>query len=153
MSKQLNLKTYLRIDLMKHKLINVVGDLEAIPLAGESIDHILLWHVLEHIQNDHSVIKEMHRVLRNGGSILVSVPIFPPDRVKTFEDPAVTREHYEDLYGHSDHVRACGLDYGDRFKAAGFLVRELRVKDLPTQADTAFYGLSASHVAWCCTKV
>src|SRR6266550_307327 len=152
-SKQLKLKKYLRFDLeKKKKLINLVGDLEAIPLVSESIDHILIWHVLEHIHNDHAVIKEMRRVLRNGGSIIVSVPIFPPDRVQTLEDPAVPRENYQDIYGHFDHVRACGLDYADRFRAAGFKVRELRVKTLPKQSDTELYGLSASHVAWCCTK-
>ena len=51
-----------RVSRRRH-VLDVV--LKAIPLAGESIDHILLWHVLEHIQNDHSVIKEMHRVLRH----------------------------------------------------------------------------------------
>jgi|SRR6266550_3334419 len=56
------------------------------------------------------------------------------------------------FYNHFDHVWACGLDYGDRFTAAGFKVRELRVKTLPKQSDTELYGLSASHVAWCCTK-
>jgi len=152
-SKQLKLKKYLRFDLNRKKLINLVGDLEAIPLVSESIDHILIWHVLEHIHNDHLVIKEMRRVLRNGGSMIVSVPIFPPDRFQTLEDPAVTRENYQDVYGHFDHVRACGLDYADRFKAAGFNVKELRVKTLPKQSDTELYGLSASHVAWCCTKV
>ena len=153
LSKHLKLKEYLRFDLRKHTLINLVGDLEKIPLVSESIDYILIWHVLEHIPNDHSVIQEMRRVLRNGGSVIVSVPIFPPDRVQTFEDPTMTRENYQDAYGHFDHVRACGLDYGDRFKAAGFKVRELRVKTLPKQSDTELYGLSASHVAWCCTKV
>jgi len=152
-SKQLRLKTYLRFDLSKHRLINLVGDLEKIPLVSESIDYVLIWHVLEHIPNDHSVIHEIHRVLRNGGSAVVSVPIFPPDRVQTFEDPTLARENYQDAYGHFDHVRACGLDYGDRFQAAGFHVRELRVKTLPKQSDTELYGLSASHVAWCCTKV
>lgn len=151
-SRQLGLKTYLRFDLRKHRLINLVGDLEEIPLVSKSIDYVLIWHVLEHIPNDHSVIKELHRVLRNGGSAIVSVPIFPPDRIKTFEDPTVTSDNYQDVYGHVDHVRACGSDYGDRFRMAGFQVKELRVKDLPIKSDTEFYGLSASHIAWCCTK-
>ena len=116
-SKQLKLKKYLGFDLKEKKnLTNLVGDLEAIPLVSETIDYILIWHVLEHIHNDHSVIKEMRRVLRNGGSIIVSVPIFPPDRVQTLEDPSVPRENYQDAYGHFDHVRACGLDYGDRLR-------------------------------------
>jgi len=152
-SRQLRLKKYLRFDLNKHPLINLVGDLEKIPLVSESIDHVLMWHVLEHIPNDLAVIPEIHRVLRNGGNVLLSVPIFPPHREHTFEDPNVTRENYQEVYGHFDHVRACGLDYADRFQAAGFQVRELRVNDLPKQSDEKFYGLSASHVAWCCTKI
>jgi SAM-dependent methyltransferase len=152
-SKELRLKTYLRFNLTKHGLINLVGNLEKIPLVSESIDYVLIWHVLEHIPNDQSVIHEIHRVLRNGGSVIVSVPITPPDRAHTFEDPTLARENYEDVYGHFDHVRACGLDYGNRFQAAGFHVKELRVKELPKKSDAEFYGLSASHVAWCCTKV
>jgi SAM-dependent methyltransferase len=151
-SKQFKLREYLRVDLKKHKLINLVADLEAIPLLSESIDHILLWHVLEHIHNDRAVIAEMHRVLRKGGGVLVSVPIFPPDRERTFEDSSVKRENYQEVYGHFDHVRACGSDYGDRFKASGFSVRELRVKNLPNDSDLEFYGLSENHIAWYCTK-
>jgi SAM-dependent methyltransferase len=150
--KSLHPKLYLRLNLYCSPNTNFVGDLTKLPFLTESIDFIILWHVLEHIKDDHAAIAEIYRVLRRGGNALISVPIYPPGREATFEEPGESLSHrYLELYGHHDHVRACGLDYCKRFIKQGFIVKELRTQDTLTPEFYRF-GLSAKHVVWCCHK-
>jgi SAM-dependent methyltransferase len=44
-------------------------------IENSSVDLIIVFHVLEHIQNDELAIKESYRVMKPGGSMLISVPI------------------------------------------------------------------------------
>jgi SAM-dependent methyltransferase len=47
---------------------------EALPLAGETMDVITFFEVLEHVENERRFLEEVHRVLKPGGLILLSVP-------------------------------------------------------------------------------
>jgi SAM-dependent methyltransferase len=49
-------------------------DGENIPMPNESVNLILCTEVLEHIATPEKIIKEMHRVLENDGSALISIP-------------------------------------------------------------------------------
>lgn len=148
-------KLYLRADICTNMVPNILCDAHHMPFATESVDVVIAWHVLEHVPDDRRVLREMRRVLRRGGRCLVSVPIYPAGRSTTYENATVPRAKFEEVYGHPDHVRACGLDYGDRLSESGFVVRELRVKDIARtgeQGDIVHYGLSQNHVAWCGVK-
>lgn len=39
-------------------------------------DQIVIWHVLEHVPNPREVMQEIHRILKPGGRVAVSVPNF-----------------------------------------------------------------------------
>jgi SAM-dependent methyltransferase len=54
--------------------IDVVGDLAAIPFRDQSFDAVINVVVLEHTRQPHQVVREMGRVLRNGGRMLIVVP-------------------------------------------------------------------------------
>jgi 2-polyprenyl-3-methyl-5-hydroxy-6-metoxy-1,4-benzoquinol methylase len=45
-------------------------------LEGHSFDVITMWHVLEHVPNLDSQIKELKRLLKPNGSLIVAVPNF-----------------------------------------------------------------------------
>lgn len=45
-----------------------------IPLKNSSIDFICLLDVIEHIYNTKTTIKELHRILKPGGKILITTP-------------------------------------------------------------------------------
>lgn len=52
----------------------LIGSGERIALPGESCDLVTLWDVLEHVPDPSGTLSEGHRLLRNGGAIIFSVP-------------------------------------------------------------------------------
>ena len=57
---------------------DVVHDLNALPypFADNTFDSIKAFHVLEHLDKPFNIMKEMHRILKPGGQLLVKVPHF-----------------------------------------------------------------------------
>lgn len=138
---------YDRLDIQKKKHVNLVQDLTKTDIKDEQYDFILIWHVLEHIPNDVVAISEMYRMLKPNGKLLVSVPIYPNENPKTYEDTAIERRDFERIHGHDDHCRSCGLDYYGRFEKIGFKTSTLHVKDLNHDIKNKF-GLSNNHTVW-----
>lgn len=53
------------------------GDIRALPLADASVDLLLATDVIEHVDDDKRAVAEIRRVLRPGGTALITVPAFP----------------------------------------------------------------------------
>jgi SAM-dependent methyltransferase len=64
--------TNLNIDRFAN--VDVVGDAYALPYADESVDSILCWAVIEHLETPERAVAEMHRVLKPGGLALFNTP-------------------------------------------------------------------------------
>ena len=47
-----------------------------IPCGDNSVDMIHCYHFLEHIQNTHFILREIHRVLRVNGHVNIVVPYY-----------------------------------------------------------------------------
>jgi SAM-dependent methyltransferase len=69
---------YVNVDFHGHVNIDVQHDLNSIPypFADNSFDHVLASHVLEHLDRPFVVMKELHRILKPGGTLIVKVPHF-----------------------------------------------------------------------------
>jgi predicted SAM-dependent methyltransferase len=107
-------------------LARVKMDIHEIPFETNHFDVVMCNHVLEHVEDDISAMKEVYRVLRPGGWAIMQVPFFSPIPEKTWEDPAITEpKAREKAFGQDDHVRMYGRDYGDRLRSAGFEVSEI----------------------------
>lgn len=52
------------------------GSIESAPFASEGFDLALALDVIEHVPDDLAALGELYRVLRPGGSVLVTVPAF-----------------------------------------------------------------------------
>ena len=53
-----------------------LGAIETLSLPDGSFDAVTLWHVLEHVATPGTMLDAIHKVLRPGGILLVSVPNF-----------------------------------------------------------------------------
>lgn len=57
---------------------DVFGDAQRLPLQSDSVDHVLLLDVLEHLPRPADCLSDIHRVLRPGGQLIIQVPFIYP---------------------------------------------------------------------------
>lgn len=62
----------MEIDGQKVDVINL--DHDALPYADNAFDLITFTEVIEHVENHRAVLREIHRVLKPGGLLLVTTP-------------------------------------------------------------------------------
>lgn len=52
------------------------GDINMLPLRSNSVGIVIAMDILEHLENDSKVIKEIYRVLKRNGVLFLTVPAF-----------------------------------------------------------------------------
>ena len=62
------------LDIDESAHVHVVNRSEGVPFADESFEAVLLEYVLEHVGPIESLLDEVVRVLKPGGSVLITVP-------------------------------------------------------------------------------
>lgn len=70
--------TYRVLDPVPTYHPDIVGDVMALPLPDASEDAIICLAVLEHVPRPWDAMREMHRVLKPGGSLFLYVPFLSP---------------------------------------------------------------------------
>jgi SAM-dependent methyltransferase len=108
-------------------------DISAMPSVPDaSFDVLIACDVLEHVPDDRAAMREISRVLRPGGTAILTVPQLDPP-ASTDEDPTVRSESArEKRFGQKDHVRMYGDDFADRLRAALFHVEVLTSAQFPS---------------------
>jgi SAM-dependent methyltransferase len=96
---------YITADLFRPGVDHKV-DLTDLPFRDAHFDVIYASHVLEHIRDDRTALREIRRVLRPGGFAVLPVPVIGQNTVEY----AAPNPH------EADHVRCPGLDYFDRYR-------------------------------------
>jgi len=139
---------YLSVDVCGPTMLRT--DLTNLPLPDDRFDVVYCAQVLEHIADDRRALAELYRVLKPGGWMLLQVPVTGDT---TREDPQLTDPALrERLFGHHDHFRACGRDYADRIREAGFVVTlEPYGQELPVE-EVVSLGLSNVPEIFFCRK-
>jgi predicted SAM-dependent methyltransferase len=94
--------------------VDLQEDLTALALPNESFDYVICHRVLEHVLDDRAALAEIHRVLRRGGVLNVSVP--------QSMQLAESNEWAIQDTSHNSHVRQYGRDFEQRLAQAGFEV-------------------------------
>lgn len=55
--------------------IDIVSDITKIPVENESFDAVMCIEVLEHVPHPIQAIRELSRILRGGGKLIITVPV------------------------------------------------------------------------------
>ena len=65
-------REYIGVDIAQTEYADLVGSIEQLPVADASFDVVLCIQVLEHVDDPSQGIRELHRVTRPGGRVLLS---------------------------------------------------------------------------------
>jgi SAM-dependent methyltransferase len=81
-----------------------------LPFPDASVDLATALDVIEHVEDDHAALAEMHRLLRPGGTLLVAVPAFnflwgPQDEISHHKRRYVASELHARLRGAGFAIR------------------------------------------------
>jgi SAM-dependent methyltransferase len=55
--------------------VDIEASADAIPVAGGTFDAALLTQVLEHVPDPAAVVRELHRIVKPGGRVYITVPL------------------------------------------------------------------------------
>lgn len=69
---------YVGCDILPTQCVNVVGDGEALPFAEHTFDVVIATQVFEYFAEPRSAARQIHRVLKPGGCLLMSVAATTP---------------------------------------------------------------------------
>jgi SAM-dependent methyltransferase len=103
----------------------VVGEPHRLPIASDSVDLVLLPHTLDFSERQHAILREVHRVLRSDGYLVVLG--FKPGG----------------LWGLRRLIPGAGLPPG-----AGHLVADRRLSDWLRLLDLRIHGVSRYFFRW-----
>ncbi|MEE4279659.1 MAG: methyltransferase domain-containing protein, partial [Halieaceae bacterium] len=117
---------YITADLMRRDVM-VKLDVQDMLYPNETMDAIYCSHVLQDVPDDRRALAECFRVLRPGGWAVLNVPIFE-EETREGEGPGKVRASWDKRP--DEHLRAYGLDYGERLREAGFGVTVLAPADI-----------------------
>jgi ubiquinone/menaquinone biosynthesis C-methylase UbiE len=59
------------------QVVFIKGDATSLPFDADKFDFVICPFVLEHVADVEVVVREMFRVLKKGGNLLIAIPVIP----------------------------------------------------------------------------
>lgn len=143
-------RRYVGLDLgLDRRRIDLFADLTRLPLADGAVDLMVVFHVLEHIPDDASAIREMSRTLGPSGLAIVQVP-WRRTMPETIEDPDAPPAVRAARFGQEDHVRYYGADFEARLHAGGLTTLRIEPAEALDVREVTRYNITADAPIWLC---
>jgi len=113
-------------------------------LENDSPDNIynviICNHVFQYIEDDHTAMSEVFRLLNPGGWAILQVPL-NKSLGKTFEDKSIIDpKERERLFGLKEHTRFYSSDYKNRLENVGFTVNAIDYTSKFTEDEIRKFG-------------
>ncbi len=115
---------YKTTDIDPYEGVDYVEDATRLSFADNSFETILSFQTLEHIREPNKAVAEMHRILKEGGICIATVPFFAPEHARPTDFQRYTTEGLRVL-----------------FEQAGFIVVEC-------EAYGGLYMVIAETIKW-----
>ena len=125
--------TYVSADLCRDYVDIRLDMCNMSSVADSSFDLVIACDVLEHVPDDSSALREIHRVLTTHGWAILTVPQMD-NRATKFEDHTVTTpEGRKKAFGQEDHLRIYGDDFGLFLENHHFTVTTVNKSDFDSK--------------------
>ena len=66
--------TAIGLDVYPYSGVDKIGSAENLPFANKSFDIVTMLEVIEHLDNPEKALKEIYRVLKRNGKVIISTP-------------------------------------------------------------------------------
>jgi ubiquinone/menaquinone biosynthesis C-methylase UbiE len=132
--------TYLSIDA-KSRIAMFKGKIEDLNVGNDTFDCILCLQVLDYVEDDLIVLRNLYRMLKPGGWLIVFT-LVQSCISKTIEHPNSPLKMGE--------IRTYGQDFVERLKNAGFAVSSYK---LANEKGLSLFALSEGESLYYCIKL
>ncbi len=104
-------------------------DLQDLPFGDATYDLVLASNVFDYIPNDKKALAEIRRILKPDGIAILPVSVACEKTI----------EYSEPSPNESYHIRACGMDYFDRYEEFFSKVERIYSDSLPQKYQLFIY--------------
>ena len=134
---------YVKADLYSQDITIQKIDATAISSKEATFDLVICNHVMEHITDYRSALKEFFRVLKPGGMAILQTP-YSKLLIKNFEDEGINTNGLRLIfYGQEDHVRIFGeRTFFQSLIDTGFIVNRMEHANFLKELDSRYFGVS-----------
>lgn len=115
--------TYTTFDMEAGEQIDVVGDALNPPFKDNSFDTVIATQVLEHVEKPWVVVHEMKRILREGGTCIVTAPFLVPYHAYPTDFFRYTKEGMESLFKNEGFTIVESDGFGNSLSMLGEMIR------------------------------
>ncbi|TVQ64918.1 MAG: class I SAM-dependent methyltransferase [Balneolaceae bacterium] len=84
-------------DIVEEKNPDILGDLCTLDLGEENYDVIVCSEVIEHLHSPHLAVDNMHRALKKGGKLIVTIPFMFPVHADPYDFVRYTKTGLKNL--------------------------------------------------------
>jgi SAM-dependent methyltransferase len=134
---------YIKADLFPNDSNVTKINATEIPYGDSTFDLIIFNHILEHIPNYLTALKEIHRVLKYDGIAIIQTP-YSKLLNKNFEDEGINNDELRlFFYGQEDHVRIFSeKQFFKDLQDSGFILEIIKHDDVCSDKDSAYFGVN-----------
>lgn len=141
--KSLEPKEYVPADICPHNSQIQRVDIVDIQFGNSVFDFIICNHVLEHVKEYKIALKEIYRILSNGGTAIMQTP-YSRLLKANFEDENINTDDLRCFfYGQKDHCRIFSEEnlFGD-LRDSGFKLNVIKHSNYFSDCESEYYGVN-----------
>lgn len=122
---KLNCDKLIRSEYSDDNRPNLVVDLNRkIPLADNYADNVFLFNALYILKKPEESLKEVHRILKSGGSLFLSSPFVANEMPEPYDYFRFTSQKLKEMLGEAGFSEIRIIPYGERFSATVYILHD-----------------------------